>query len=154
MIRGDPPDGRPGTVGDGAGPATVDAALCPEAAPAATPWHPATATATTANAAARLRPCCAAPSQRDPGRLIQTSSSTMAIANAPPPQGLPITTSRGRECVRGQRLAASAAGRSAFQQGGELLGVGLGVVAVAVVEQDVGVLGIAGQGGDLGCPVG
>ena len=33
-----------------------------------------------------------------------------------------------------------------------MLGVDLGVVAVTVVEQYVGAVGIAGQGGDLGCP--
>jgi hypothetical protein len=44
-------------------------------------------------------------------------------------------------------------GWSDFQHRCELLGVDLGVVAVAVVEQDVGLLGLAGQGGDLGRPL-
>jgi hypothetical protein len=39
---------------------------------------------------------------------------------------------------------------SGLEQGSELVGVDLGVVAVAVVEQDVGFLGVAGQGADLG----
>ncbi len=51
------------------------------------------------------------------------------------------------------RLVPYPAGRcSGCEQGGELLGVGLGIVAVAVVEQDVGDLGVAGEGADLGCP--
>src|SRR5260370_1093878 len=40
------------------------------------------------------------------------------------------------------------------EQVGQLLGVDLGVVAVAVVEQDVGGLGLLGQGTDPGCPAG
>src|SRR5690348_5731256 len=43
---------------------------------------------------------------------------------------------------------------SAVQQFGEPLGVGLGVVAVAVVEQHVGLLGVVGQGAHLGRPLG
>src|SRR6266851_8432755 len=108
MIRGDPPDGWPGALGDGAGRAAagedgngraaVDATLCPPA-PAAAAWHPATATATTAKAARRRRPCCAMPSQRDPDRLIPTSSSTMATADAPPAARPEITTSRAERCM-------------------------------------------------------
>src|SRR6266568_7804476 len=86
MIRGTGPDGWRGTGEDGTGPAAVGATVCLAAAPTDAAWHPATATATTANAAARSRRCCAVPSQRDPDRLILTSSSTMAIANALPPQ--------------------------------------------------------------------
>src|SRR5215470_18289644 len=43
---------------------------------------------------------------------------------------------------------------SGLEQGGELLGVGLGVVAVAVVEQHVGLFGVAGQVAHLGPPLG
>ena len=42
---------------------------------------------------------------------------------------------------------------SGLEQGGELLGVDLGVVAVAVVEQHVGLPGVAGQGAHLGRPL-
>src|SRR5439155_6747355 len=42
---------------------------------------------------------------------------------------------------------------SGLEQGGELLGVDLGVVAVAVVEQHVRFLGVAGQGAHLGRPL-
>src|SRR6266487_3491489 len=42
---------------------------------------------------------------------------------------------------------------SGLEQGGELLGVGLGVVAVAVVEQHVGLPGVAGQDPHPGCPL-
>jgi hypothetical protein len=41
---------------------------------------------------------------------------------------------------------------SGVEQGGELLGVDLGVVAVAVVEQDMGLLGFTGKGGHLERP--
>jgi hypothetical protein len=91
MIRGDGPDGWPDTDADGDGEdgagradAETEAVLRP--APAAA-WHPVSAMATTASAAAPRRPRWAVPSQRDPGPIILTSSSTMAIANAPPPQG-------------------------------------------------------------------
>src|SRR5260370_13034902 len=40
------------------------------------------------------------------------------------------------------------------EQVGQLLGVDLGVVAVAVVEQDAGGLGLLGQGTDPGGPAG
>src|SRR5258706_13372703 len=103
MIRRDPPDGWPGAVGDGAGRAAagedgkgraaVDTTLCP-AAPAAAAWHPATATATTARAAGRRRPCCAVPGPRDPDRPLLTSSSTRGTAERPPPARAEITTSR------------------------------------------------------------
>src|SRR5262249_34269585 len=43
---------------------------------------------------------------------------------------------------------------SGLEQGGELLDVGLGVVVVAVVEQHVGLFGVAGQGTHLGRPFG
>src|SRR5260221_12661900 len=108
MIRGDPPDGWPGAVGDGAGRAAagedlagraaVDATLCP-AAPAAAAWHPATATATTAKAAGRRRPFCAGPRQRDPDRLILASSSTMAPADAPPAARPGITNFRAERAT-------------------------------------------------------
>src|SRR5208282_5373858 len=42
--------------------------------------------------------------------------------------------------------------RSGAEQVGELPGVDLGVVAVAVVEQHVGGLGLGRQVTDLGCP--
>src|SRR5690349_21597474 len=90
MIRGDRPDGGPGAAEDGLGSeedgeerAPADAPACLAGAPAVAAWHPATATATTANAAARRRPCGAVPSRFEPDRLILTSSSTMAIAHAP-----------------------------------------------------------------------
>src|SRR5260221_3202677 len=108
MIRGDPPDGWPGAVGDGAGRAAagedlagrtaVDATLCP-AAPAAAAWHPATATATTAKAARRRRPYCAVPSQPDPDRLIMASSSTMATPAAPPAPSPESTTSPREQSI-------------------------------------------------------
>jgi hypothetical protein len=43
-------------------------------------------------------------------------------------------------------------GWSGLEQNGQLLGVDLGVVAVAVVEQHVSVFGVAGQGPHPGCP--
>src|SRR5215472_6312185 len=88
MIRGDG-DGGPGKGDDGAGRedgAKARVAVCP-APPAAAVWHPATATATVARAAARRPPFRAVLNRRDSDRLIMTSSRTMATANAPPRQG-------------------------------------------------------------------
>src|SRR5206468_6041022 len=57
--------------------------------------------------------------------------------------------------VRRSRTRFGATGRTlGLEQGGEMLGVGLGVVAVAVVEQHVGLAGVAGQGAHLRCPFG
>src|SRR5215471_17873907 len=61
----------------------------------------------------------------------------------------------GQESLPTTRMRAGSGGAglgSGLEQGGELLGVGLGVVPEAVVEQDVGVR-LVGQVPDPGCPV-
>src|SRR5258706_5586538 len=82
MIRTDPPDGWPGTGGHGAGwvAAELTPAVAAPTAPAGASWHTASATAATA---AYRRPRCAVPKCSNPDRLIVTSGSIMAIANAP-----------------------------------------------------------------------
>ena len=45
-------------------------------------------------------------------------------------------------CAESQPRRVARAARSGADQGGKLLGVDVGVVAIAVVEQDVGDLGV------------
>src|SRR5260370_31995751 len=83
------------------------------------------------------------PKVRKPDQMAHAISPARSYA-ARLPQGMEGTLAGGNPMLN--LLPA--------EQVGQLLGVDRGVVAGAVVEQDVGGLGLLGQGTDPGCPAG